>query len=126
LEKLGPDAVVVHIHFGMAGTFHTFPYPGPEPRPTTRLQLENKEEGFVAHLSASLCVHCNLETYRISIAELGPDPLRQDADKEVVWSKNQAGYRSIFDGSVKDCRDWQHIQVRTPACCRHTSRPPCL
>jgi hypothetical protein len=28
LEKLGPDAVVVHIHFGMAGTFHTFPYPG--------------------------------------------------------------------------------------------------
>lgn len=90
LEKLGPDAVVVHIHFGMAGTFHTFPYPGPEPRPATRLRLENKEEGFVAHLSASLCVHGNLETYRISIAELGPDPLRQDADKEVVWSSMQA------------------------------------
>jgi hypothetical protein len=71
LEKLGPDAVVVHIHFGMAGTFHTFPYPGPEPRPTTRLRLENKEEGFVAHLSASLCVHCNLETYRYSIPLLG-------------------------------------------------------
>ncbi|CAK9867518.1 unnamed protein product [Sphagnum jensenii] len=85
LEKLGPDAVVVHIHFGMAGTFHTFPYPGPEPRPTTRLRLENKEEGFVAHLSASL----------ISIAELGPDPLRQDADKEVVWSSMQKTKRAI-------------------------------
>jgi len=95
LEKLGSDAVVVHIHFGMAGTFHTFPYPGPEPRPTTRLRLENKEEGFVAHLSASLCVHCNLETYRISIAELGPDPLRQDADKEVVWSSMQKTKRAI-------------------------------
>ncbi|KAH8935917.1 hypothetical protein BDL97_17G055900 [Sphagnum fallax] len=95
LEKLGPDAVVVHIHFGMAGTFHTFPYPGPEPRPTTRLRLENKEEGFVAHLSASLCVHCNLETYRISIAELGPDPLRQDAEKEVVWSSMQKTKRAI-------------------------------
>ncbi len=44
---------------------------GPEPRPTTRLRLENKEEGFVAHLSASLCVHCNLETYRYSIPLLG-------------------------------------------------------
>jgi hypothetical protein len=44
---------------------------GPEPRPTTRLRLENKEEGFVAHLSASLCVHCNLETYRYSVPLLG-------------------------------------------------------
>jgi len=25
LEKLGLDAVVVHIHFGMSGTFRTFP-----------------------------------------------------------------------------------------------------
>ncbi len=28
LEKLGLDVVVVHIHFGMSGSFHTFPYPG--------------------------------------------------------------------------------------------------
>jgi hypothetical protein len=28
LEKLGLDAVVVHIHFGMSGSFRTFPYPG--------------------------------------------------------------------------------------------------
>ncbi len=27
LEKLGLDAVV-HIHFGMSGSFRTFPYPG--------------------------------------------------------------------------------------------------
>ncbi|CAM6006417.1 unnamed protein product [Sphagnum balticum] len=27
LEKLGLDAVVVHIHFGMSGSFRTFPYP---------------------------------------------------------------------------------------------------
>jgi hypothetical protein len=26
LEKVGPD-VVVHIHSGMPGSFHTFPYP---------------------------------------------------------------------------------------------------
>ncbi len=28
LEKLGLDAVVVHIHCGMSGSFRTFPYPG--------------------------------------------------------------------------------------------------
>jgi hypothetical protein len=38
LEKLGPDAVVVHIHFGMAGTFHTFPYPGDKFRSLLLLQ----------------------------------------------------------------------------------------
>jgi preprotein translocase subunit SecG len=27
LEKLGLDAVVVHIHFGMSGSFRTFLYP---------------------------------------------------------------------------------------------------
>ncbi|CAM6000058.1 unnamed protein product [Sphagnum balticum] len=63
LEKLGLDAVVVHIHFGMSGSFRTFPYPGPEPREATRLQLENKKEGLVAHLSATLCVHGDLELY---------------------------------------------------------------
>ncbi|CAK9253716.1 unnamed protein product, partial [Sphagnum jensenii] len=83
--KLGLDAVVVHIHFGMPGSFRTFPYPGPEPREATRLQLENKKEGLVAHLSATLCVHGDLELYRSRIAKLGPDPLQQDADKEVVW-----------------------------------------
>jgi hypothetical protein len=35
------------------------------------------------------------------------------ATSDLCWSaENQAGYWSIFDGSVKDCRDWQHIQVR--------------
>jgi hypothetical protein len=133
---------------------------GPEPREATRLQLENKKEGLVAHLSATLCVHGDLDLYRYHIssvcllvclasqiffknlcnmfgflkslshkmsflplfcatigkgnnrvkptiagclsggwwhwwhrsriAKLGPDPLRQDADKEVVWLSMQA------------------------------------
>jgi hypothetical protein len=133
---------------------------GLEPREATRLQLENKKEGLVAHLSATLCVYGDLEFYRYHIssacllvclalqiifknfcnmfgflkslshkmsflplfcatigkgnnrvkptiagclsggwwhwwhrsriAKLGPDPLRQDADKEVVWLSMQA------------------------------------
>jgi len=68
---------------------------GPEPREATRLQLENKKEGLVAHLSATLCVHGDLELYRSRIAKLGPDPLRQDADKEVVWLSMQKTKGSI-------------------------------
>ncbi len=41
---------------------------GPEPREATRLQLENKKEGLVAHLSATLCVHGDLELYRYHIS----------------------------------------------------------
>jgi hypothetical protein len=41
---------------------------GPEPQEATRLQLENKKEGLVAHLSATLCVHGDLELYRYHIS----------------------------------------------------------
>jgi hypothetical protein len=43
---------------------------GPEPREATRLQLENKKEGLVAHLSATLCVHGDLELYRYHISSV--------------------------------------------------------
>lgn len=28
LEKVGDDAVVVHIHLGMSGSFRLYPFPG--------------------------------------------------------------------------------------------------
>jgi hypothetical protein len=43
---------------------------GPEPREATRLQLENKKEGLVAHLSATLCVHGDLELYRYHVSSV--------------------------------------------------------
>ncbi|CAM6089377.1 unnamed protein product [Calypogeia fissa] len=95
LAKLPDDVIVVHIHFGMSGSFRTFAFPGPEPREKTRLKLENKKEKLVAHLSAQLCVHGGIEVYRKRVAELGPDPLREDADKEIVWSKMQKSKKTI-------------------------------
>lgn len=43
---------VLHFHFGMSGAFKTFNLPGPDPKPTTRLQLVNEDEDVVAQLSA--------------------------------------------------------------------------
>ena len=56
----GPSTVVMHIHFGMSGRFRVSPLPGPEPTPTTRLQLINEPEGVVANLSAMTVAHGDL------------------------------------------------------------------
>ncbi|BBN11898.1 hypothetical protein MPTK1_5g15710 [Marchantia polymorpha subsp. ruderalis] len=79
----------------MSGSFRTFKFPGPEPREKTRLRLENEAEDVVAHLSSSVCVHGGMELYRKRLTELGPDPLRDDADKEIAWNKMQKTKKSI-------------------------------
>ncbi|GLC40886.1 bubble DNA binding [Pleodorina starrii] len=87
----GPDAdgsvVVMHVHFGMSGAFRTMSLPGPPPTDTTRLELIHREMGLVAHLSAMTVTHGSLALYATKAAQLGPDPLREDADKELLWSR---------------------------------------
>ncbi|GAQ78620.1 putative DNA glycosylase [Klebsormidium nitens] len=91
----GQEPVVVHIHFGMSGRFSAHKLPSPEPRETTRLQLVNREAKIGAHLSAMFCNYGPPEFYDQKLALLGPDPLRDDADKEVVWKKMQASKSPI-------------------------------
>lgn len=95
LEGLPHDTIVVHIHFGMSGSFRNYSFPGPEPRPATRLRLVNEKEKIVAHLSATLCKHGNIEFYRDKVERLGPDPLRKDADKEIFWENLQRSRKGI-------------------------------
>ncbi|EFJ45860.1 hypothetical protein VOLCADRAFT_118227 [Volvox carteri f. nagariensis] len=45
------------------------------------------EMGLVAHLSAMTVTHGSLELYTRKAAQLGPDPLREDADKELLRAK---------------------------------------
>jgi len=82
----GPTAVL-HFHFGMSGAFKTFNLPGEEPKPTTRLRLVNEEEDIVAHLSAMTVNIGAADLYEEKLKALGPDPLREDADKERFWQK---------------------------------------
>eukprot|EP00873_Tetraselmis_striata_P021370 jgi/Tetstr1/441634/TSEL_029860.t1 len=81
------DTTVLHFHFGMSGAFKTYDLPGREPTPTTRLQLVNQEAKLMAHLSAMTVQHGGIGLYEEKFASLGPDPLREDADKERFWSK---------------------------------------
>ncbi len=90
--KTLPDSeppVVIHIHFGMSGAFSVSPLPGKAPTPTTRLRLVNVEHNLTASLSAMTLVHGGEDLYAAKYKALGPDPLREDADKERLWAKMQ-------------------------------------
>ncbi|MCO5608069.1 hypothetical protein L7F22_062274 [Adiantum nelumboides] len=94
-KHLPEDTTVVHIHFGLSGSFKTYAAPGPEPRPTTRLRLAAEKVGLVANCSANVCNHGNLELYRKKVECLGPDPLRKDGDKERLWTSLQNSKKKI-------------------------------
>ncbi|GAX84584.1 hypothetical protein CEUSTIGMA_g12005.t1 [Chlamydomonas eustigma] len=95
-KDAGGATDVVHFHFGMSGAFRVVSLPGPEPKPTTRLQLLNEELGLVGHLSAMTLDHGPSPSfYHEKAAKLGPDPLREDADKEVLWNQIQTSKKPI-------------------------------
>ncbi|KAI9007683.1 DNA glycosylase [Hyaloraphidium curvatum] len=95
------DAVVVHVHFGMSGKARRVAYtpvsppevevaPVPETKPTTRLELLNPRLGICVHFSCQTLDHGGIAFFDAWSEKLGPDPLREDADKERLWSKMQA------------------------------------
>lgn len=94
-EREGDEngCVVIHVHFGMSGQFRLHRPPGPEPKSTTRLILQNNK--IAAYLSAMTCQHGGQELYDQKVAELGPDPLREDANPERLWQRLQSTSRSV-------------------------------
>jgi formamidopyrimidine-DNA glycosylase len=96
-EAAAEGTVVVHVHFGMAGVWAVFDTAAgeaaPEPTTTTRLRLE--ADGLISHLSAMTVVHGGVELFEKKRAELGQDPLRDDADPERAWAAVSASRKSI-------------------------------
>jgi endonuclease-8 len=76
---------VVHVHLGMAGGFYRFGGSAPPPRPTVRLRLSTPEV-TVDLIGPPTCELVTEEERRAILARLGPDPLRRDADPQVVWT----------------------------------------
>lgn len=93
------DIVVLLFHFGMSGTFLTASItptkPPPTPKPTCRLQLLNRQHNIVAQLSAMTVRHGGLSLYFEKTATLGEDPLRPNANPELVWTKIKASKKPI-------------------------------
>jgi endonuclease-8 len=75
-----------HIHLGLYGKFRPFKRPPPEPRPTVRLRMMNTELGFDL-IGPNRCELLDEAGVNAIKARLGQDPLRADADPEVVWHR---------------------------------------
>lgn len=92
------ESVVVHVHFGMAGAWAVYQHDEvvPEPSPTNRLRLELPEESLTADLSAMTVNYGGIEDlYEGKRAKLGQDPLRTDADPNLLWNRVQKSKKSI-------------------------------
>jgi DNA-formamidopyrimidine glycosylase len=84
--------VYLHVHLGLIGKFRIYP-PRP-PRGAVRVRFETPEA--VGDLRGPiLCVLKTPDEIGAQIAELGPDPLRPDADPLLAWTKIHRSKRSI-------------------------------
>jgi len=84
------EAVVVHIHFGMAGAFAVYRGEEPEASANCRLRLETADGGaqLVGHLSAMTVEHGPpAKFYHAIAAKLGQDPLRDDVNVDAFLSR---------------------------------------
>jgi len=103
------EEVVVHVHFGMSGVWAVYnsKLEEPEVKPTTRLRLQevasnangrsstSNGNNFITHLSAMTVAHGNHSLFSSKKAALGQDPLRTDADPELLYNKIAKSKKSI-------------------------------
>ena len=94
--------VVVHVHFGMSGAWALFDSPEEEPevKSTTRLRLQeipasNSNSNFITHLSAMTVQHGDMSLYSTKKDALGEDPLRSDANPNLLYDKICKSKKSI-------------------------------
>ncbi len=86
----------VHIHLGLIGKLDIAPGPAPAPRGAVRLRLV----GPTAYADLRGATRCDLVVgvrKAEVVAQLGPDPLRPDADPEKAWARIRTSERSIGD-----------------------------
>uniref|UniRef100_A0A7S3FNN1 DNA-(apurinic or apyrimidinic site) lyase n=1 Tax=Chloropicon roscoffensis TaxID=1461544 RepID=A0A7S3FNN1_9CHLO len=91
----GKNTTVVHIHFGMSGQFKTAGFGKLEATKNTRLELASESDDIVAHLSAMTVNHGDMEFYDKKVKALGQDPLREDADADLVWEAFKKSRKSV-------------------------------
>lgn len=87
------DAPTVHVHLGMQGLWLRHPEPATPPRKQVRLRLADT----VAYdlIAPSACELLPPDDVAALLAQLGPDPLRQDADPEEAVHRLRAARGSV-------------------------------
>ncbi|MDH2414021.1 DNA-formamidopyrimidine glycosylase family protein [Nocardioides sp. CER19] len=98
-----PGERFIHIHLGLIGKLQLTPYDGDVPPPIGQVRLRlvstgpgDDRRGVVADLrGATACDLWTRDQVDATVAKLGPDPLREDADPLKAWARIGRSQRSI-------------------------------
>jgi endonuclease-8 len=85
---------MVHIHLGLYGKFRVHKNPAPEPRGAVRVRMIGSEKTVDLN-GPNRCEILSRGGYQQLRKRLGPDPLRDDADPELVWKRIQRSRAAI-------------------------------
>lgn len=80
------EGATLHVHLGLYGKFRKHRNPPPEPRGAVRLRVVGKDDAFDLN-GPNRCELLSEKQQQAIQSRLGPDPLRQDADPELVWQR---------------------------------------
>lgn len=90
----GPALGWVHVHLGLFGKLDFGAGSAPPPAPTVRLRIES-EAAYADLRGPNLCALVTDGEKRETVARLGPDPLRTDAEQERAWLRISRSRTSI-------------------------------
>lgn len=89
---------MVHIHLGLYGKFRVHRNPPPEPRGAVRVRMIGESKAFDLN-GPNCCEIIGVADFKKLKSRLGQDPLRADADPELVWkriSKSRAAIGTLL------------------------------
>lgn len=84
----------IHIHLGLFGKWRLGKGEAPEPQGQLRLRLRT-DEAYAELRGPTVCEVLTPLEKKASIAKIGPDPIRTDADPEAAWAKVHRSSQSI-------------------------------
>jgi endonuclease-8 len=88
------DELAIHIHLGLYGWFDLYKNKGQVPKDSVRLRIANDE--YLSCLRGpTRCALVTFDDLAKTVAKLGPDPLRDDADPEKAWAKIHKSSKTI-------------------------------
>lgn len=86
----------VHVHLGLIGNFSVLPGPASANPVEGTVRLRVHDDGHTADLRGpQTCELVGADSLRLTLASLGPDPLRADADPVRAWSRISRSRQSI-------------------------------
>jgi len=85
---------LLHVHLGLFGRFRRHRQPAPPPRGQIRLRLETDTE-CIDLSGPTACELLEPDEHAALLARLGPDLLREDANRAEAWKRVKASSRTL-------------------------------